>query len=158
MPMPCFFSLLFSIHASIVSRLTPLLRNNLLRPRPLVVTPQTPLACWFVHHISSPHLNLNSSRYLILISLLSFFLYNCTKYWSLNSRIEISNICMWICEYPFASKAIYAYLTLSFCVYCYCILYSWPTDSTGSMTFGFCVVCLFSWGRVGLALCNWVIK
>ena len=103
--MPCFFlSLLFSIHASIVSRLTPLLRNNLLSPRPLVVMLQTPLARWLVHHLSSPHLNLNSSRYLILISLLSFFLYNWTKYWSLNNRIEISNMCMWICDIPLPAK------------------------------------------------------
>ena len=50
---------------------------------------------------------------------------NITEVTELN--IKYVYVSKWICEYviPFASKAIYAYLTLYFCVYCFCILYSW---------------------------------
>ena len=56
-----------------------------------------------------------------LNSLLDFSLFFSTIELNTDSRIEISNVCMW---FPFASKIIYTYLTLSFVFLCLLLLYS----------------------------------
>ena len=145
---------------------TPLLRNQSPQSSPacLVAANSTsPLTCsavLFITSTSSPHLNLNSSRYLILISLLtSLFFFPTTEVTEL--KIKYVYVSMWNCEYviPFASKAIYVYLTLSFCVYCFCILYSWVfTHWLHWLLYDFWLLCCFlfvssmgvGWGPWGL--------
>ena len=101
-----YFSLLFSIHASMVCHtVTPLLRNNLLSPRLLALSPQIPLACWPVQlFCSSPQ-----PQALISISipqgisfsshfwLLSFFLYD-WSYWTKYKICVCEYVNLWICD------------------------------------------------------------
>ena len=91
--LPFFFSLLFSIHASMVSHChaSPQKQSPQSSPACLVAanstSPLTYSAVLFITSTSSPHLNLNSSRYLILISLLtSLFFFPTTEVTELNIK------------------------------------------------------------------------
>ena len=69
---------------------------------------------------------------------------------TIDSRIEISNMCMW---FPFASKSIYTYLTFFFCLLCLLLLYSLLFDPL-TLRSAFWLLCCLSleWGLGGTCI------